>query len=123
MSKKELLFSITANDCKFTPYKGSGAGGQKRNKTSSAIRCEHLASGAIGECEEHREQTLNKKEAFKRMYNTEKFQKWLELEIKIRSGELAIIEAKVDKIMKNVKVEIKEDGKWVDASNKTLMVE
>lgn len=117
---KQLLFSITANDCKFTPYKGSGAGGQKRNKTSSAIRCEHIASGAIGECEEHRQQSLNKKEAFIKMYNTETFQKWLQLEIKIRSGEIALIEDKVEKMMRQVKIEVKEDGKWIDAKNKEL---
>lgn len=115
MKQKELLFSITANDCTFTPYKGSGAGGQKKNKTSSAIRCTHDASGAVGECEEHRQQTLNKREAFVRMSKTDTFTKWLDLEIKRQSGQLALLEAKFEKSMKNVRIDIKsEDGKWIE---------
>ena len=53
---RELLFSVTAKDCRFDYYRGSGAGGQHRNKTESAVRCTHLASGAVGQAEDHREQ-------------------------------------------------------------------
>ena len=64
---KEKLFSVTLKDCDVIPYRGSGSGGQKRNKTFSAIRVVHRESGAVGECENHREQIQNKREAFKRM--------------------------------------------------------
>lgn len=117
MKTRELLFSVTASDCTFTPYRGSGAGGQKRNKTSSAIRCTHNDSGAIGECESHREQSLNKKEAFRKMAETKKFKDWLELETKRKSGQLALIEAEIEKTMKKLKIETKEDGKWVENKN------
>jgi protein subunit release factor B len=118
--EKTKLFSVTADDCDWKPYCGSGAGGQKRNKTASAMRCTHRASGAVGECEDHREQSKNKKEAFKRMSNTNEFKAWLNLEIKRKSGELAVIEQEIEQSLKKVKTEIKEDGKWVDAKGKTL---
>lgn len=121
MSKtRELLFSVTVNDCTFTPYRGSGAGGQKKNKTSSAMRCTHNDSGAVGECEQHREQSLNKKEAFRKMAETQKFKDWLELEAKKRTGELAILEAKIEKEMKKIKIEGKFDGKWVEVKEGDL---
>ncbi len=55
-SQRELLFSVTAKDCRFDFYRGSGAGGQHRNKTDSAVRVTHLNSGAVGKCEESRSQ-------------------------------------------------------------------
>ena len=63
---KKLLFSVTANDCEWSYTKGSGAGGQKRNKTSSAVHCKHIASGATGYSENTRSQRQNKESAFKR---------------------------------------------------------
>lgn len=116
MSKtKELLFSVTAKDCTFTAYRGSGAGGQKKNKTSSAMRCIHNDSGAVGECEEYREQSKNKREAFVRMSKQDKFKKWFDIEVKRQSGELAILESKFEKSMERIKVEVKsEDGKWIE---------
>ena len=112
---KELLFSVTANDCDFKPYRGSGAGGQKKNKTESAMRCTHRDSGAVGECEEYREQGRNKKEAFKRMASTLTFQNWLHLQSLKALGTLKEIENYVDQQMKKVKIEFKdEDGRWVD---------
>lgn len=113
---REKLFSVTSKDCTFIATRGSGAGGQKRNKTSSAIRCVHEKSGAVGECESHREQSLNKKEAFRKMAESSIFKKWLDLESKKVSGDLAIIEAEIDKQMKRVVVEVKnESGLWEKA--------
>lgn len=112
---KSKLFSVTANDCVFTPYKGSGSGGQKKNKTESAMRCQHPPSGAVGECEDHREQTRNKKEAFLRMSKTDKFKNWIKLEGYKKIGLLDEVEKSVDKAMKNVKIEVKdENGRWVE---------
>jgi len=47
MSKKELLFSLTKKDFKVETFRGSGAGGQHRNKTDSAVRIKHPASGRL----------------------------------------------------------------------------
>src|SRR5271154_6038653 len=72
--KKQLMFSVTAKDCEFIDKRGSGKGGQKKNKTSSAIQCRHRPSGAMGEAEDHREQSLNRRLAFKRMAESVEFQ-------------------------------------------------
>lgn len=118
---KEKLFSVTAEDCDWKPLKGSGAGGQKRNKTESGMRCTHILSGATAECEEHREQSKNKRESFRKMSETLEFKKWLDLEIKRRSGELAVIKSEVEQSLRHTKTEIKEDGKWVNAKDKVLI--
>jgi len=94
MKKKnrQLWFSVTAKDCDFQMYRGTGKGGQKKNKTSSAVRCSHAASGAVGVCEDFREQSRNKKEAFKRMAESVEFQVWLKLKISAGLGEVEIKE-------------------------------
>ena len=110
---KELLFSVTAADCRFDYYRGSGKGGQKRNKTSSAVRCVHIASGAMGQAEDSRSQHDNKKLAFKRMAETPKFKAWHQLEVARMTGALAQIEERIEFDMKHrIKVERREDGKW-----------
>jgi protein subunit release factor B len=87
------MFSVTAEDCRFQAKRGSGKGGQARNKTSNAIQCFHDASGAMGECENGRDQSLNKREAFVRMTKTKEFQSWLNLKIEAGMGRVEIEEA------------------------------
>jgi len=114
---KQLLFSLTAKDFEWDYVRGSGKGGQKRNKTSNAVRCRHLASGAMGFAEDERSQIHNKRLAFARMTKTKEFQKWLRIEIARRTGDLTEIQRKIDKELKNTnitKVETKnEKGQWV----------
>lgn len=50
---REPIVTVTAADCRWDYYRGSGAGGQHRNKTSSAVRCTHEPSGAVGQSEGH----------------------------------------------------------------------
>lgn len=118
---REKLFSVTLKDCKIDYYRGSGKGGQKRNKTSSACRVTHISSGAIGECENHRSQEQNKKEAFKRMSETKKFQFWLKREVLRISGELRQIESNIEKDIidpTKTKIEVMDNGKWVEPKRK-----
>ena len=113
--KKEKLFTVTLKDCDVQPYRGSGAGGQKRNKTSSAIRLVHRDSGAVGQCENFREQHKNKAEAFKRMSQTKEFKTWIRIEATRASGELDRIIKKVEEEVSKAKVEGKdENGRWVE---------
>lgn len=115
MSERELLFSVTANDCDWSYTKGSGKGGQKRNKTSSAVHCKHRDSGATGYAEDTRSQHKNKALAFERMAKSEKFKKWHKLEVARKTGVLDNINREVKKELNtNVRVEgVDEDGKWV----------
>ena len=110
MSKRgtrKLLFSVTKKDFIIEPYKGTGKGGQHRNKTMSCIRMRHPESGAEVIATENREQSKNKKLAFKRMIENKEFKTWL----KIKSAKNALSEReindKVDRMMeeKNLKIE------------------
>jgi hypothetical protein len=53
--------------CEIDTYRASGPGGQKRNKTSSAVRIRHLPSGLLVIAEESRSQHENRAKALKRM--------------------------------------------------------
>jgi hypothetical protein len=53
--------------CEVDTYRASGPGGQKRNKTSSAVRIRHLPSGLIVIAEESRSQHENRERALKRL--------------------------------------------------------
>lgn len=113
--KREKLFSVSIHDCRVDTYRGSGKGGQNRNKRDTAVRIVHVPSGAVGQCEENRTQWQNKKVAFRRMAETEKFQRWIRMEAAKKTGELERIKAKVEKeIRKNTKIEEKDErGLWV----------
>lgn len=105
---------MTAKDCDWSFSRGTGAGGQKRNKTSSACHCTHKASGAQGHAEDTRSQSQNKQLAFERMANTDKFKKWHHLECLKRSGQIVEIDLIVEREMKNIKIEGKENGIWIE---------
>lgn len=113
MTTRQLLFSVTASDCDWSFTKGTGAGGQKRNKTSSAVHCTHRASGAAGYSEGSRSQLANRQDAFEKMVGTEKFKLWHRLECMRRSGQMAEVDRVVEQEMKKVRVEVKENGRWV----------
>jgi hypothetical protein len=53
--------------CEVDTYRASGPGGQKRNKTSSAVRVRHRPSGLIVIAEESRSQHENKAKALQRL--------------------------------------------------------
>jgi hypothetical protein len=71
--------------CEVDLYRASGPGGQKRNKTSSAVRLRHLPSGLRVIAEESRSQHENKAKALKRMRRA----LWLELREPPPEGDLA----------------------------------
>ncbi len=55
-------------DCKLTYFKASGKGGQKRNKTSSAVRIHHLPTDIIVTNSSSRSQYENKEKAINKLY-------------------------------------------------------
>lgn len=59
--------TVRKEDLEISYYRGSGPGGQHRNKTDSACRIRHIPTGNVTQSEEHKKQGQNKKAAFKRM--------------------------------------------------------
>jgi protein subunit release factor B len=54
-------------ECTVTPYRSSGPGGQKKNKTESAVRVVHLPSGLTRIATESRSQSANRLRALERI--------------------------------------------------------
>ena len=59
--------SVDKSQLRIEYYRGSGAGGQKRNKTSSACRITHVPTGIATTCEAGRSQSQNRTTAFKKL--------------------------------------------------------
>ena len=118
---RTLLFSVTAKDCVFIPTKGSGKGGQKRNKTSNAMYCKHPPSGAMGYAEDTRSQDKNKRLAFVRMAKSKKFKLWSDIEAAKKMGVIDRVQTYVEQEMNNpshVRIEVKDEkGRWVEENS------
>lgn len=109
---RELLFSVTPNDCELQTFRAGGKGGQNANKRSMGIRWIHPPSGARGESREERSQLQNKKTAWRRMCETSAFKAW----VRMQAGEDARVAAAVERELwpDRLKVETKnEEGQWI----------
>lgn len=108
--KRELLFSLTKKDFKVQFFCASGAGGQNRNKVATACRIAHPDSGAVAVCKRHRTQEPNKKEAFTKLLETEKYKTWHKLRTarlmgKMKSKRQMMAEVKASMRPENLLVE------------------
>jgi hypothetical protein len=108
---KELLFSVTLDDCEVQHFRSGGKGGQNQNKRDTGTRIVHRPSGAVGESREERSQLQNKKAAFRRMTRTGKFRVWLNREILLAGHDP---EAEVRRAMQphNLLIETRVGEQW-----------
>ncbi len=111
---KRKLFTVDIDDCEVQTFRAGGKGGQNQNKRDTGVRVRHRLSGAVGESREGRSQLENKRAAFRRMAESDKFQSWA----RVLALELRPVEEIVDEAMQqhNLKVEHREDGKWVESN-------
>lgn len=111
---KERLFTVTANDCTWNYYRGSGPGGQKKNKTSNCARVLHEPSGAVGRGEQGRSQIENRQIAWKQMASSPIFQAWCRNKAYEISGESETLKKNVEfELQTNTLVEVEGEDGWI----------
>jgi protein subunit release factor B len=109
---KKKLFSVTTADLREERYRGSGAGGQNRNKRDTGVRFTHEPSGAVGESEAQRSQLQNRQEAFRKMAGSARSIMWAKAQGQARIEGHASLDRKVDEMMdeRNMRVELAVDA-------------
>lgn len=64
---RETIFRAVRSDFRVETFRGSGPGGQHRNKTESCVRITHIPTGFVATACEDRDQRKNRKVAFRRL--------------------------------------------------------
>ena len=113
---KQRVFSVTKKDFEVQTFRAGGKGGQNQNKRETGVRIIHRDSGTVAECREERSQLQNKRTAFLRLANSDKFRAWL----RMQTGRAYVRESEVQRMVeewmnpRNLKIEVKHDGRWVE---------
>jgi protein subunit release factor B len=71
--ERHRILSVTIHDCEVQTFRSGGKGGQNQNKRDTGVRIIHHPSGARGESREERSQLQNKRAAFRRMAESQRF--------------------------------------------------
>ncbi len=118
---KSLLFSVFKKDLVIQHFKASGPGGQKRNKTSSAVRIIHPESGAMAEGKESRSQRSNRDNALKKLVETKEFKNWHRRKVAELTYNKAELDRRVSEMTRPEKFKIEvidpTTGRWVEIDN------
>src|SRR3954469_18844486 len=109
---RRRILSVSIHDCEVQHFRSGGSGGQNQNKRDTGVRVIHHPSGARGESREERSQLGNKKTAFRRMAESLRFQTWA----RALAARPPPLDEVVDKMMTEVKIEHKVEGKWADVA-------
>lgn len=121
-AKRELLARITRADFEITHTRGSGPGGQHRNKTSTGRRIHHPPSGVTVEATDSRSAAENERNAFLRLIGTAEFKRWFRLLVAEAAGRPSI-EQLVDEAMteRNIRTQVLDErGRWIDVDPASL---
>ncbi|WP_423775044.1 peptide chain release factor 2 [Candidatus Blochmannia ocreatus (nom. nud.)] len=81
--------NLRPEDIRYDVYRASGAGGQHVNRTESAVRVTHIPTNIVTQCQSHRSQHKNKRQAIKQLKS-----KLYELELQKKRHEKQIINKK-----------------------------
>jgi len=104
---KDKIFSlIPGRDLIFSTTKGSGPGGQHRNKTETCVILEHPASGVKVRAQSHKSQRRNKVEALERLAQDKKFKLWVKMEAAARSEGYTSLKSKVEDSMREDRLSV-----------------
>lgn len=82
-----IVIEINPADLEWDVFRASGAGGQHVNRTESAVRCRHVPTGVVVECQEQRSQIKNREKALQMLKS-----KLYELEVRKRNDAKAKVE-------------------------------
>lgn len=109
---EQPFLSVTLRDCDVQHFRAGGKGGQNQNKRDTGTRVIHPESGAVGVARDERSQLQNTKLAFRRMVAHPKFAIWLNRQVWFK-GELPESRVRKDMEPANLRIEGRQDGKWV----------
>ena len=110
-AKRTPIFSLTKKDFRIDRFRSGGKGGQHQNKTETGIRITHKETGISHENRTERSQLQNQKRAFQKLCKDKRFLAWIKLKALYKEKEIKEY-MKVAMAPKNIKVEIRKNGKW-----------
>lgn len=119
LQDKDKIFSIGKEDLEWSTFRGSGPGGQHKNKTDSAVRLRHAPSNTTVISQGDRCQLTNKKQALKQLANHPKFKAWCFRRMKELSEGITL-EEKIEAITQPqyLKIECKnEENEWIELNS------
>ncbi len=112
VTEEKLVFDLRPY---VTWFNNKKCGGQNSNKLNNLCRINHTPSGVSVSGTKHRDRSPNLKDACEALKKHPKFRYWCQV-VRNEYEARETLEEYVDKMMdpKNLKIEVKEDGKWVE---------
>lgn len=111
---RQKAFSVKIDDCEVQTFRAGGKGGQNQNKRDTGVRIIHRPSGAVAESREGRTQLENKRKALSKLAHSMEFMIWARTMVLATESAEEFVNRQMDE--KNIKVEVREEGKWVESN-------